>query len=203
MRAFQAIIRFMVRSISILINTNIGRIQLLSHGFKVPSGMIIDGIVYWKIGKGSKLSIGQGFKLNSRRASNLVGISNRASFQLIGNSEISIGNNCGFTSTVLSCRSKIEIGDNVKLGANVRLLDHDYHSMNPILRKDAALDGTDVKTKPISIGDDVFIGTNAIILKGVKIGAQSVIGAGAVVSSMDIPPNSIVVGNPAKVINQS
>lgn len=53
---------------------------------------------------------------------------------------------------------------------------------------------------PIVIGDDVFIGANVIILKGTKIGERSVIGAGSVVALKDISPDSLVVGNPARVV---
>nr|WP_269851768.1 DapH/DapD/GlmU-related protein [Methanosarcina horonobensis] len=56
-----------------------------------------------------------------------------------------------------------------------------------------------ISVKKISIEDDVWIGTNATILPGVTIGKNSVIGAGAVVNK-SIPPNSVVVGIPAKII---
>jgi maltose O-acetyltransferase len=52
----------------------------------------------------------------------------------------------------------------------------------------------------VIIGDDVFVGTNAMILKGTTIGARSIIGAGAVVAGLDVPPDSVVVGNPARIV---
>lgn len=202
MQKLNALVRLVVRSVSIGINTAIAKIQMSINGGHAQSGLCVDGIVFWKMSKQSTLRIGKDFKLNSRRASNLVGISNRASFQLIGDSEVVIGDNCGFTSTVLSSRSSISIGDNVKIGANVKLIDHDYHSMDYQNRRNPFSDASDVNTAPISIGSDVFVGTNSIILKGVSIGDRSVVGAGSVVTLKSIPADSLVAGNPAVIIRR-
>ena len=59
-----------------------------------------------------------------------------------------------------------------------------------------------IKTAPIIIEDDVFVGTNAIILKGTKIGARSIVAAGSVVFGLQIPPDSLVKGNPAQIIKR-
>jgi acetyltransferase-like isoleucine patch superfamily enzyme len=115
---------------------------------------------------------------------------------------INIGNHVGMSGVILSSRSSIEIGDYTKLGGNVRIFDHNYHSLNPDLRRNSAVDSQDVKTDSVLIGDDVFIGTNAIILKGTSIGARSVVGAGAVIAGLQIPDDSLVVGNPAKIITR-
>ena len=88
----------------------------------------------------------------------------------------------------------ITLGDNVHLSDGVRFLSHDggarlFREKTPDLEV----------TKPITIGNNVFIGNCVILLPGVKIGNNVVIGAGAVVSH-DIPDNSVAVGVPAKVI---
>ena len=57
-----------------------------------------------------------------------------------------------------------------------------------------------IRSAPIRIGDDVFVGTNAIILKGVTIGERSMVAAGAVVFRGDYPPDCIIAGNPAAVV---
>jgi len=72
------------------------------------------------------------------------------------------------------------------------LLDH-------LSRRAAMPDAPACKTAPIAIGDDVLIGANAIILKGVTIGDRSIVGAGAVVALKNIPPDSLVAGNPARI----
>lgn len=88
----------------------------------------------------------------------------------------------------------ITLGMNVHITDGVRFLTHDggtllYRNQIPDLEI----------TKPIVVGNDVYIGNNAIILPGVTIGNNVVIGAGAVVSK-DIPDNSVAVGVPARVI---
>ena len=88
----------------------------------------------------------------------------------------------------------ITIGDNVYITEDVKFLTHDggtllFRNLVPDLEI----------TKPITIGNNVYIGVNTIILPGVTIGDNVVIGAGAVVSK-DIPSNSLAVGVPAKVI---
>lgn len=160
----------------------------------------VDGKVFVRSQASGTVKIGSNFTLNSRAGSNLVGVTNYASFQSIGNGIIQIGNNCGFTSTVLSARTSIKIGNNVKIGGNTRIYDHDYHSLNYLERRNSIEDSKGCKSAEVEIGDDVFIGANSTILKGVKIGARSIIGTGSVVSLKDIPEDSLVAGNPAKLI---
>lgn len=197
------IFRYLIKNISIILSTITFKLFLVADGFYLPKKMIIDGIIDYKIRKKGKLKIGNNFTLLSRRRSNFVGINNRATFEIYEKGSIEIGDFCGFTSTVLSCRSKIKIGNYVKIGANVRIFDHDYHSLNYKNRRDSKTDSSNIATSPIIIDDDVFIGTNSIILKGVHIGARCIIGAGSVVSLKNIPPDSILAGNPARIIKNA
>lgn len=120
-------------------------------------------------------------------------------FNLISNNcKIQIGNNVGVSSTVFNCRESILIGDNVKIGAGCLIMDNDSHPMNPYIRR-TAKGAEGIITKPVIIEDDVFIGARSIILKGVSIGKCSIIGAGSVITK-NIPPYSIVCGNPGKII---
>lgn len=81
------------------------------------------------------------------------------------------------------------------------LMDTDAHSLNYVDRRDGDVDMVNRLDRPIVIEDDVLVGAFAIILKGVTIGARSVIGAGSVVTK-DIPADCVAAGNPAKVIKQ-
>jgi maltose O-acetyltransferase len=89
--------------------------------------------------------------------------------------------------------AKIMISDDVQIGPNVQLLTP-THPTNAQLRRakwEAA--------KPITIGDNAWLGGGAIVLAGVIVGENAIIGAGAVVTK-DVPPNSFVVGNPVRVV---
>lgn len=88
----------------------------------------------------------------------------------------------------LYCRDYIEIGEDTIFAQNVIVRDSDYHHIEG-----------HVNHAPILIGNHVWIGTNAIILKGVHIGDGAVVGAGSVVTN-DVPAHSLVAGNPAKVV---
>ncbi len=90
----------------------------------------------------------------------------------------------------LNCFEKIEIGNNVAISDNVSIRDSDNHEI---------LNSNHVKTKPIKIGDHVWIGMNAIILKGVTIGDGAIIAAGSVVNR-DVPAKCLAGGVPAKIL---
>lgn len=100
-----------------------------------------------------------------------------------------VGKNVDFYDLKIDNNCLFHIGDNVTL-TNCRLLTHDA-----CLSKITGC----VRVAPIYIGDNVFVGADAIILPGTKIGNNCIIGAGAVVAH-DIPDNSVAVGNPCKVI---
>ena len=90
---------------------------------------------------------------------------------------------------------KVTIGKNVFMGPNCGI----YTSIHPI-DKDVRKTGVE-SAKPITIKDDVWIGGNVVILPGVTVGSNVVIGAGSVVTK-DVPDNTVVAGNPAKVIRE-
>jgi acetyltransferase-like isoleucine patch superfamily enzyme len=91
-------------------------------------------------------------------------------------------------------RTSVDIGDDVLMGTSVEIIDSDFHEMDP-QRRNAG----NHRTAPVRIGNNVFLGSNVRIMKGVTIGDNSVVGNGAVVID-DIPADCIALGNPAKVI---
>lgn len=125
-------------------------------------------------------------------------------FSMYYNSEIEVYPNAqliiegGYmnSQSQIRCMEKIVIGEQCAIARNVIIMDYDAHD---IYYEDGK---TNKKTSPIIIGNHVWIGVGATILKGVTIGDGAVIGAGAVVTS-DVPSNCIVAGVPARIIKNN
>lgn len=124
---------------------------------------------------------------------------------------ISIGSYCyvGENTRIWSAK-KIEIGDRVLISHGVNIFDNLIHPIDPELRHKQFVSIitvgqpkqiTTLDEKEVKIGNDVLIGAMSIILRGITIGECSIVGAGSVVTK-DIPPYTIVAGNPARVIHE-
>ena len=123
------------------------------------------------------------------------GFSCGADILLKENAVLSLGNSSANYNCQIRCGNKIEIGDNCTFGRHVSILDSDFH----VIKETNAVINP---SKPIIIADNVWVGHSAMILKGVTIGEGAIVAAGAVVTK-DVPPHSIVAGNPAKVIKEN
>lgn len=136
--------------------------------------------------------------VNSSFLSNLLGLYQRTIIcARTRDAIIDIEDNVGMSGVTIYAREHIHIGANTGIGANAKIMDNDFHPLEPAQRSISR--NSNIKSRPVSIGTNVFIGCNCIVLKGTQIGDNSVIGAGSVVSGM-IPENCIAAGNPAKVI---
>lgn len=147
------------------------------------------------------IKIGANTRFVAGTEHNLVGLTNPSVICVCCGAEITIGHDCGFSAAILHAHSRIRIGNYVKVGGNVRIFDHDFHPVDWDARRPPE-NGSMTHTKEVEIGDDVFVGTNVIILKGTRLGDRSVVSAGSVVFGLDVPPDSIVRGNPAVVMSR-
>lgn len=137
--------------------------------------------------------------INSHWTSNLLGLHQRSILVARYGGRIRIGRGCGISGSTIYAMSEIVLGDDVRLGANCKVMDNDFHALDPGLRRQGRPE--DIPRRPIHIGDGCFIGTDCILLKGTTLGAGCVVGAGSVVTGT-WPPGSVIAGNPARLIRE-
>lgn len=138
--------------------------------------------------------------INSDFVSNLVGLYQRTIIVARYGGRVSIGAGCGISGSTIYAMKEISIGENVLIGGNCKIIDNDFHPLSASLRTEQK--ESDIKKRPIFIGDDCFIGANSTILKGTVLGKNCVVGAGSVVSGI-YPDNVVIAGNPAKIIKEN
>jgi acetyltransferase-like isoleucine patch superfamily enzyme len=133
----------------------------------------------------------------------------RASLAAEENGFIEIGNYSYITNASLVCSERISIGERVFIAGGVTIVDSDFHPIAPAARlMDTIALSTignrssrpQIKSMPVNIENDVWIGFNATILKGVTVGEGAIISPGALVLE-DVSPGITVAGNPARPIN--
>ncbi len=167
--------------------------------FSKKKSVQFKGHCYIDISRKSNTIIGNDFVCNS--GLNFGIETYESKITVAPNAKLYIGNNTGISSTVIGCFEEIHIGNNVNIGGGTRIMDSNFHCLDWKIRQNRMEDCKNVKTSPILIEDNVFIGARCIICKGVKIGARSIIAAGSVVIK-DIPEDCIAGGNPCKIIKR-
>lgn len=161
-----------------IISVLIGFFKIVIFKFFYFSRLKLSGIpkinasLRLSINKNGLLKVGKNFRCR-----------NNMSFRISNGGILKIGNNCFFNDGCsISCRGNISIGNNVISGQNLLIFDHDHNYRENI---------NDFIVEDVKIGNNVWIGANVIILKGVNIGDNSVIAAGTIINH-DIMPNSLV-----------
>jgi len=167
----------------------IAKFICLIRGVKIKNECKFFGIPHFRRHPFSSISIGNKCTFRSDHNSNLIGVNHQCILSTHQKEAIiTIGNNCGFSGVTIGASNKIQIGNHVLCGANVVITDFDWH-----------LDISKTQPKPVIIHDNVWIGLNAVILKGVEIGENSIIGANSLVVN-NIPANVVAGGNPCRVL---
>lgn len=146
-----------------------------------------------------QIYIGRGLDLRSTPRSTAMGVICPVVLNTMTQSAvIKIGDSVGISGAVICAKDNVTIGDRVMIGSGVVICDTDFHSLDYQVRATME-DSSYAMSSPVYIGDDCFIGARAMVMKGVTIGNRSIVGAGSVVVK-DVPEDTIVAGNPAKVI---
>jgi acetyltransferase-like isoleucine patch superfamily enzyme len=168
-----------------------------------------------RVGHGTVISGVHAFKQFRSRADPALTVGHSATlygvhFAIGGAGHIEIGDFCYFTDAILLCELNLHIGNYVVIGWNTTIADTDFHPIDPVDRIADAVACSPlargrprpvIPRSPVVIEDDVWIGPNATILKGVRVGRGAFIEAGSLVTQ-DVPSGMRVVGNPARVIGQ-
>ncbi len=173
------------------------RLLFALNGIAWGQGWRLHGAPILQKHRQSFMRFGPGLSLRSTVSSNPLG-PNHAVFLCtwLKGACLEIGENFAMTGGSICAQERITIGSRVAVGANCTIVDTDFHPLDPARR---LINPNEGSSAPVVLEDDVFIGMNCLILKGVTIGCGSVIGAGSIVTR-SIPPGVIAAGNPAKVL---
>jgi acetyltransferase-like isoleucine patch superfamily enzyme len=143
------------------------------------------------------IRIGDNCSFRSSQWSNTIGLNRKCFLSAEKESNIKIGKNCGFSGTIIAASTSITIGDRVLCGANTTIFDTDRHPVDFIARHNCEkADGS-----PIVLDDDVWLGMNVVVQKGVHIGKGTVVAANSIVTC-SLPEDVVVAGQPAKVLKK-
>jgi acetyltransferase-like isoleucine patch superfamily enzyme len=171
--------------------------------------------VVW--GDGFYCETAQIFRFNRSEKPVAVEIGNHVScyagvsFSMGKNGSCKVGDFTLLNGALVMAEERVEIGSHCLISWNVGIADSDFHPLDPAQRRQDAqalapfFEGRparpSIRTAPVRIADNVWIGMGALILKGVEIGENSVIAAGAIVTK-SVPANVVVAGNPGVIVKQ-
>ncbi len=173
--------------------------RLRALGVRLGNGVQFLGMPIVSMSRGSTIQIGDRVVLCSDSRFTALGVNHPVVLRTLRQgAEIVIGDDTGISGGTICAAERVTIGKECMFGANVTIADTDFHALKPEGRR-FNNNIQDIGASPVTIGQNVFIGTGAAVLKGVKIGNNSVIGAFAIVTR-DVSSGTIAGGNPAKFI---
>lgn len=176
------------------------RLMMALTGVKHGKNLKLKGNAFIFNRRGASLALGNNVRINSSFLSNMVGLYQRSVIMTRRpGAKIEIGENVGMSGVTVYARVGISIGENTLIGGNTKILDNDFHPLDEGARNRGEEES--IACKPVVIGKNCFIGCNALILKGTRLGDGCVVGAGAVVSG-EFPAGCVIAGNPARVIRR-
>ena len=190
----------MLNSIKIFVLKKLNK----NHVFLDVDVKILVQLPYFKLPKNGKVFLGNQVVLNSDFKNTNTALTYRCKFVTGYDGIIKIGKHTMLNGVCVVSYQKVEIGDECQIASSTIISDTDFHPVDPILRskqvKGESFPFSSVGKKEIKIGNNVWIGWNCTILKGVQIGDHSIVAAGSVVLAGHYPNGSLIAGNPAKVI---
>lgn len=166
-------------------------------GLKVGRNPKVWGAFSLQLMEGGRMEIGDDFHLVSEPRRSAITQFSRGQFTVFPGAIIQLGKHVGLNGTAITSKRRIVIGDDTMIASNVIIVDSDFHVKWPTESRWNS--STAEFDEEVIIGSNVWIGMNTLVLKGSRIGDNSIIGAGSVVNG-EIPANCIAAGNPARVL---
>ena len=170
-------------------------------------GVILGREIVWygapivSLSRQSRIQIGDRCTICSRSGQTALGLNHPVVLRTLRpGAELRIGDGVRMSGATLCAAERVVIGDRCVIGANVTIVDTDFHSLDPGMRSSPE-DSRLAKARAVEVGCDVFIGGGSYILKGVNVGVGAVIGAASVVTR-DVRAGVTVAGNPAREVAQ-
>ncbi len=177
----------------------LGRWRLRAQRVELAGRVKLYGVPIVQRCEGSRIALGDAVILCSASRWTALGVAHPVVLRTLRpGAAIRIGRGTAISGGSICAAVDVTIGERCLLGADVAIVDTDFHSIDPA-RREAGWD--DIACAPVHIGDDVFIGTRALVLKGVRIGRGAIVGAGAVVTR-SVPDFAVVAGNPATIVRR-
>jgi carbonic anhydrase/acetyltransferase-like protein (isoleucine patch superfamily) len=169
---------------------------LRRKGLETAPRISFAGLPIITLAPGSRIVIGEGCRLVSRALQTALGVNHPIILRTLNRgAEIRLGRGIRASGLTVCAARRVIVGDRCVIGANVTIVDTDFHSLDPAVRS-SVQDAASAEHRPVEIGADVFIGAGTYILKGVTVEPEAVIGCGSIVTH-DVPRRAIVAGNPA------
>lgn len=182
------------------------KIYFFLNNIKYGKNFRVFNHLYLKIHVGALVQIGNNCTIMSGAGLNPLSRNIKTCIYVGKKATLKLGNDVGISSSTLWVKESVSIGNSVAIGADCIIMDIDAHNLDWKIRCSEetneygeSVDMVTAASAPIVIEDNVLVGARCIILKGVTIGARSIIGSGSIVTK-DIPSDCIAAGNPCKVI---
>jgi acetyltransferase-like isoleucine patch superfamily enzyme len=176
-----------------------GHLRLRRAGVDCGPGLRLYGVPIIGSARKGSIRIGRDVTLCSHSEDTALGVSRPVLLRTVTpEARIALGDGCGLSGTVICAAVSVSVGSRCLFGAEAMVVDTDFHPLHPDDRWRTPV--SEAGCRAVSIGNDVFVGARALILKGVCIGDGAVVGAGAVVTR-DVPAYAVVAGNPARIVH--
>jgi acetyltransferase-like isoleucine patch superfamily enzyme len=202
-------LRYSLRAVKIarrgawaFLTTHYTRLWFRANGVTMGKPFLSNGVPELEMSISGSLTIGRDLQLQNGLHYNMIGRQQKCYFVIGKNAAITIGDHVGLSGTAIVAHERVSIGSHVQIGMNCVIYDTDFHDLDFRRRAMIPEDYSRVVCKPVTIGNDVFIGAHSTILKGVTIGDKAIIGAGSVVAK-SVPAGEIWAGNPARFISMA